>query len=176
MAEGFRFDDGGRADAGFKGRTGDCVCRSVAIASGRPYKEIYDRLARGNAAQRTSGGRVRGRTARNGIAVKRKWFKDYMAELGFEWTPTMRIGSGCKVHLCAEELPAGRLVVAVSGHYTAMIDGVVHDTHDPRREAHCTEPYREPMPAGYWTHDKEFMHHVARRCVYGYWTLGSAAR
>ena len=43
----------------------------------------------------------------------------------------MAIGSGCKVHLADSELPFGRLVVSVSKHYTAVIDGVVHDTHDP---------------------------------------------
>ena len=32
----FVVDDGGRADAGYKGQTGDCVCRSIAIATGKP--------------------------------------------------------------------------------------------------------------------------------------------
>lgn len=34
-------DDGGRELAGYKGTAGDCVCRAFAIASQRPYKEIY---------------------------------------------------------------------------------------------------------------------------------------
>ena len=46
----FQFDNGGREAAGFKGRAGDCVCRSIAIASGRPYAEIYARLAAGTGA------------------------------------------------------------------------------------------------------------------------------
>lgn len=62
-------------------------------------------------------------------------------------TPTMAIGSGCKVHLRADELPTGRLVVSVSKHLVAVVDGVVHDTHDPRRGG--------------------------TRCVYGYWTFAS---
>jgi hypothetical protein len=45
-------DDGGREAAGFKGSAGDCVCRAIAIASGRPYKEVNDRLADGTATQR----------------------------------------------------------------------------------------------------------------------------
>ena len=40
----FIYDDGGRAAAGFKGKTGDCVTRAIAIATGRPYREVYDRL------------------------------------------------------------------------------------------------------------------------------------
>lgn len=38
----FVYNDGGRSEAGFKGTTGDCVCRAIAIATQRPYKEIYD--------------------------------------------------------------------------------------------------------------------------------------
>jgi hypothetical protein len=37
----------------------DCVCRSVTIASGRPYAEIYDALARVNETQRRSKGASR---------------------------------------------------------------------------------------------------------------------
>jgi hypothetical protein len=137
---GFQFTDGGRADAGFKGSTGDCVARSIAIASGLPYIDVYRSLADGGKSQRGKKS-----TPRNGIYVGRKWFKDYMAQLGFVWVPTMKVGSGCKVHLTADELPRGRLVIAVSKHYTAMIDGVIHDTSDPRRGG--------------------------TRCVYGYWQL-----
>lgn len=176
MTEGFVNDDGGRASAGFKGSAGDCVARSVAIASGRPYAEVYAALAKGSGTQRKSARTAkRATSARNGINTGRKWFKEYMSSLGFEWVPTMHIGSGCKVHLTADELPSGPIVVSVSKHYTAMIDGIIHDTHDPRRESHWTEPYKDPMPEGYWTHDRVSMHHVARRCVYGYWRLAPNA-
>lgn len=141
----FNYNDGGRAEAGFKGSAGDCVCRAIAIASGRPYAEIYNRLAEGNGTQRRSkhdsGKRVK--SANDGIFTTRKWFKDYMVELGFVWVPTMKIGSGCTVHLRAGEIPAGRIICSLSRHYTAVIDGVINDTHDPSREGN--------------------------RCVYGYW-------
>lgn len=143
------YDDGGRAAAGFKGHAGDCVARAVAIASGRPYAEVYATLAKGTGAQRATkrSGR-KAASARNGIHVRRKWFKDYMVGLGFRWVPTMQIGSGCKVHLREHELPLGRLVVSVSKHYTAVIDGVIHDTYDPQRDG--------------------------TRCVYGYWVYEGA--
>jgi hypothetical protein len=142
----FVYHDGGRAEAGYKGKAGDCVCRAICIASGRPYKEVYDRLAEGNAKQRKSKHTgKRSRSARNGIYTTRKWFKDYMKELGFTWTPTMTIGSGCTVHLRADELPSGRLVCSVSNHNVAVIDGVIHDTYDCSRKG--------------------------SRCVYGYWSL-----
>jgi hypothetical protein len=44
MGMDFTYDDGGRAAAGFKGSTGDCVTRAIAIATGKPYREVYDAL------------------------------------------------------------------------------------------------------------------------------------
>jgi hypothetical protein len=67
-----------------------------------------------------------------------------MAELGFTWTPTMSIGAGTTVHVRADELPTGRAVLRLSGHYSALVDGTIRDTYDPSREG--------------------------TRCVYGYWT------
>ena len=169
---GFTYNDGGRKAAGYKGHAGDCVARAIAIAANLPYAEVYDTLAKGMGTQRvTKRTGKRSASARDGVTVKRKWFKDYMATLGFRWVPTMAIGTGCTVHLTAQELPTGRLVVSVSKHYTAMIDGVINDTHDPRREVHCSEAYRDPIPKGYWTHDNKLMHHIERRCVYGYWII-----
>lgn len=183
MSAGFVFDDGGRAAAGFKGRAGDCVTRAVAIAAGLPYDEVYRRLAKERGEQRvTKRSGKKAASARNGIDTRRKWFKDYMASLGFEWVPTMRIGSGCKVHLCADELPAGRIVVAVSKHYTAMIDGVIHDTYDPRREVHYTRTGGggvggpDELRPGEWRNAHGIICGVQRRCVYGYWRrAGDAA-
>lgn len=139
-------DDGGRRAAGYRGKTRDCVARAVAIASGRPYAEVHARLSAGCGTQRAGKRGKREATADKGIDVKRKWFRDLMAEWGFRWVPTMGIGSGCRVHLAEGELPSGRLVVHVSRHTCAVIDGVVHDTHDPTRGG--------------------------RRCVYGYWIRG----
>ncbi len=160
----FIYDDGGRAAAGYKGLAGDCVARAVAIASGRPYEEVYNDLSRLAGRERKS----RGATARNGIHTSRKWFKDYMRSIGFVWVATMGIGTGCKVHLHDGELPPGRLVVAVSKHYTAVIDGVVHDTDDPQREVHWTH-----FNGASSSEDPRVTHTVQRRCVYGYWKLAA---
>ena len=40
----FKYNDGGRELAGYKGKTGDCVTRAIAIATGKPYQEVYDNL------------------------------------------------------------------------------------------------------------------------------------
>jgi len=138
----FVFDDGGRTAAGYKGLAGDCVCRSIAIASGKPYAEIYAALGKGCKTQRRSKRGGPHSSARDGVHTSRKWFKDFMTSLGFVWVPCMGIGTGCKVHLHDGELPAGRLVVAVSKHLTAVIDGVIHDTHDPSRDgSRCVYGY-----------------------------------
>lgn len=169
-------DDGGRMAAGFKGYTGDCVCRAIAIATGRPYLEIYNALAKGNAGERQSKRRrgATGRTAAHGINTTRKWFKDFMASLGFTWVPTMKIGSGCKVHLHDGELPMGRLVVAVSRHFTSVIDGVVHDAYDPQREVHSFTQFpgwREAELKPGQGRNENGIWWISRRCVYGYYIL-----
>lgn len=152
-------DDGGRQAAGFKGLTGDCVVRSVCIAGGLDYATVYAALTQVNAQTRRRGKQSKP-SPRNGVDVRGVAFKRFMQEQGFTWTPTMKIGSGCKVHLTDGELPPGRLVVVVSKHYTAVIDGVIHDTFDPQRQ---TIWYEEGKPV-----------RVSERCVYGYWTKEAA--
>lgn len=139
----FAYDDGGRGEAGFRGTTGDCAVRAAAIASGKPYREVYDAV--NELAQRERRGkRKRGvSSAREG--VYRGTMQRLMVSLGAEWVPTMQIGSGCTTHLRADELPSGRLVVSLSRHYAAVIDGVLHDLGDCSRGG--------------------------TRCVYGYWRL-----
>lgn len=167
MSTQFNYNDGGREAAGYKGHTGDCVCRSICIVTGKPYQEVYDFLSTGNATQRRgkyeSKSKLGVKTAARGINTKRKWFADYMASLGFVWTPTMFVGQGCKVHLTADELPKGRLIVNVSNHFTAVIDGVINDTHNPQRG----------KPAQLITVNGKTMMTVPavpERCVYGYYT------
>lgn len=171
MNNGFQYNDGGRAAAGYKGSAGDCVVRAVAIASGLPYAEVYDALSKGTGTQRASKHTPKRRSsARSGINVRRKWFKDYMTALGFEWVPTMHIGSGCQVHLNADELPSGRLVVSVSKHYTTMIDGVIHDTFDPRdRPSVLYSPNNPDIPKGAKPVANGWWSYQPQRCVYGYW-------
>lgn len=136
----YQYDDGGRADAGYKGTTGDCVVRAITIASGLPYQQVYDDLNVLAKDERPRGHRKRS-NARTG--VQKPTIRRYMESLDFEWVPTMGIGTGCKVHLKADELPSGTLVVSVSKHLAAVIDRVLHDNHDSSRDG--------------------------TRCVYGYW-------
>lgn len=124
------FDDGGRAKAGYKGTAGDCVTRAIAIATGRDYAEVYADLNTAATAERPRAGRKRS-DARTG--VHRPTIRRYLAQAGWTWTPTMGIGTGTTVHLAQGELPPGRVIASVSKHLCAVIDGVVHDNHDPSR-------------------------------------------
>ena len=149
------FNDGGRTRAGRRGLTGDCVCRAVSIATGKPYTEVYETLAQKSSTERKS---KTGRSASKGIKVKRKWFHDLMKAWNCAWTPTMGIGTGCHTHLANNELPMGRLIVRLSHHCTAVINGVIHDTYDPQRKTLYFGPDGKCIRA-------------AERCVYGYWTV-----
>lgn len=142
----FKYNDGGRKLAGYKGDANDCVVRSIAIATGKPYKEVYDEINELAKTERT-GKRKKGKSnSRTG--VYKNTIKRYMTSLGWKWVPTMFIGSGCKVHLKKDELPMGRIICNLSKHHVAMIDGVINDTHDCSRDG--------------------------TRCVYGYWQKDKA--
>ena len=142
-------NDGGRAAAGYKGQAGDCVVRSIAIVTNLPYQKVYDDLFKANEEFRNTSRtklarslKKRNDSPRSG--THRVVLKKYLAKLKFQWTPTMFVGQGCKVHLKKEELPSGTLLVSCSKHITVVKDGVLLDTHDCSRNG--------------------------TRCVYGYWS------
>lgn len=115
------------------------MVRAIAIAIEQDYKVVYDELFRRNRIANKTGKA----SPRDG-GTSKKTTRKYLADLGWTWTPTMHIGQGCKVHLRPHELPSGRLVVSLSKHLAAVVDGVLHDTHDCSRDG--------------------------TRCVYGYWS------
>ena len=146
----WNFNDGGREKAGFRGSADDCVTRAIAIASNTPYREVYDELfrrqkkfvqtSRSKIARRA---RERGTSCSPRTGVFPEAYKGYLDELGWKWEPLMHIGSGCTVHLDADELPGGTIICRLSKHLTVVVDGVIQDTHDCSRDG--------------------------TRCVYGYW-------
>jgi len=146
----FTLNDGGRADAGFRRKSvGDCAARAIAIATPRPYRAVYDELSA--LGWREDGTRYTAwRDPADGLFIggekANSLLWEYIASLGWRWVPTMRIGSGCRVHLRADELPSGRIIARLSHHIVAVINGVIHDTHDCSRGG--------------------------TRCVYGYWERG----
>ena len=132
------YDDGGRAAEGRRKGARDCVVRALAIATPMEYQVAYARVG---SALRECSAALYGATPSQG--VPRRLHHDLFPNLGWLWTPTMGIGTGCRVHLRDGELPLGRLIVQCSHHLVAVLDGVIHDTENPSREG--------------------------TRCVYGYW-------
>jgi len=124
------YNDGGRANAGYRGKPGDCVVRAIAIATGLPYQTVYNQINLTAKRERPRCGQIRS-NSRTG--VHKRTCKRYLESLGWHWVPTMGIGTGCQVHLREDELPAGCLIVSLSRHITAVIDGVIHDTFNPDR-------------------------------------------
>jgi len=170
------YDDGGRAAAGYTGKCGDCVTRAIAIATEQPYEQVYKAMAGVNESFRGKSRSAGKNSARNGVACHGTAFKRYMASIGWKFVATMGIGTGCKVHLADGELPMGRLVVRVSKHLCAVIDGVIHDTFDPSDRATTIYPLNtlENIPAGaYRLENGNGWAYSPKRCVYGYWTKQS---
>ena len=139
----FKYSDGGRAEAGIKGNGKDCVVRAFAIATGKPYGEISALVKSYCKEEKPSKRRRKKSSARTGVHTVTT--RKVAAALGFEWTPTMGIGTGCRVHLRQGEIPDGRIIAKVTRHLCAIIDGTINDTHDPSRDG--------------------------TRCVYGYYHL-----
>jgi hypothetical protein len=138
----YKFNDGGRAEAGFKGTTGDCATRAIAIATGMSYQDTYDLVNRYCALEKPSKTRKGKSNARTGVHTVT--FKKIVSDLGFTWHPLNFIGSHAKAHMIGEELPlAGTYILNVSKHYTTLVDGVVQDTFNPSRQG-------TRMVYGYW--------------------------
>lgn len=131
-------DDGGRGRAGFGGAAGDCVARAIAIATQKDYREVHDALivrsvesakhdnsAHGKRIRRRGG--VTAFDADHGCS--KTAYGPYLESLGWRHVST----EDQKLRLRADELPPGRLVVEISRHLVAVIDGVIHDTFDSGR-------------------------------------------
>ena len=130
----FNYNDGGRSKY-FKGQVGDCVTRSIAIATGLDYKEVYDTVKD-----------LLQHTPRNGLSKKET--RDIMEYFGFTWVSLMTIGGGCHYHLRDDDLPSGTIICQVTKHVTCIIDGVINDTFNPSRDGtRCVY--------GYWYIDEE---------------------
>lgn len=156
------YNDGGRSQAGYKGDTRDCVVRAIAIATLQPYKEIYDdlfNLAKNYGSRKTKKTLKIRRNASPRTGVHKEIYQPYLLGLGFEWFPQMKIGQGCTVHLHKDELPKGRLIVVLSRHLTAVIDGRIHDIYNPQRGSEVGK--------------KNGVNYIKKetRCVYGYYKL-----
>jgi Protein of unknown function (DUF3102) len=151
-------DDGGRKGSGIaraprrKDEVRDCVTRAIAIAAGKPYREVHDALTVATVRHLYEGGDPefpewsKYARRRGGVCAfdpdhgcPDGAYRPYLESLGWRYTST----KGGKAHLRADELPRGRLIVSIHRHLVAVIDHVIHDTHD------CGGSGKRPV-LGYW--------------------------
>jgi len=152
----FKYNDGGRSNYFKANNVGDCVTRAISIATGKDYKEVYDRL--NQMAKKESVKRHRGHKrseSRNGV-FKETW-KRYLNELGWVHVSTCAIGSRAnKVKFVDGSLPTkGTYIVQLSRHLTVLKDNVINDTYDCSKKEYYNE-YGD-------------LEVNDERCVYGYW-------
>lgn len=133
----YQYNDGGRSKY-FKGKTGDCVCRSFAITLNRDYKEIYNELkelaknikpfkrkTKKHLKNIENWNQESGLLVRQGFPIElAEYFLDNLQEFRIK-----RIGA-CK--LDSEKLQKGNFIVFVRRHFVSIIDGVLQDTWDSR--------------------------------------------
>jgi len=116
------------------------VTRAIAIVTKKPYGEVYDGFFKRikifeatrkiAAAKKAANGGGRSGTTPGNEITKEIYHPYLTEELGMIWTPTMKIGQGCKVHVRENDLPKGTLIVRVSHHLSAVIDRVINDLWD----------------------------------------------
>lgn len=149
----FVYATGGREKYFKATHVSDCVTRAICNATGKDYKEVYNRLNELAKRERRKG--TSRSSARNGV-FKETW-KKYLKELGWIHHSTCSIGSRKnKVKFVDGALPQGTLIVQLSKHLTCLKDGVIYDTYD------CSKRTYYDLDGNSIVNDE--------RCVYGYWT------
>ena len=133
----YRYDDGGRAAVGYRGRTGDCVVRAIAICTGEDYRAVYLTMAEhmkrnGYAASGNAyATRERNRKAprsKGQIAARR--VQDRVLEAyGFR---KVRLPTGARPTFTEAHHQFGDCVVGTTKHVAAIVDGALRDTFDGR--------------------------------------------
>ena len=144
---GFIRNDGGRKEAGYKGTTGDCVVRAVAIMSGRGYRECYDACASAN--KLFSRSPKASKSARNGVSdAAWQYVLTYLgfADTGVKASDEMSITEAYNRY--------GDSIVEIPRHLIAVKDGYVVDAWDSRfvRRSQRSQGIVHPVVTAVWRH------------------------
>ena len=124
----WRYDDGGRAQAGYRGSAGDCICRAIAIACERPYAEIYETL---NALCRPHWKSPRSQTPSARFGMPREIYEPLLLDFGWRYHTLARRELFTDKHVPLH----GRSIVPLPNqsfpvHICAVVHGVIRDTYD----------------------------------------------
>ena len=128
---GYEFDDGGRVAAGYKGSTGDCVTRALAILTEHPYKECYQALADAHGETKQRRGKNKGkkqpRSAANGVS--KTAYAKVFKEFGLIRVPWKK---GERPTYTTAFFEYGNCIVSTARHVCCLRDGDLRDTFDGR--------------------------------------------
>ena len=133
----YRYDDGGRRAAGYRGKTGDCVVRAIAICAGRDYRTVYltmagqmrrnGHTASGNAYATSERNR---RQPRQHGQLRAKRVQDRVLELhGFR---KVRLPSGARPTFTEAHERYGDCIAGTTKHMAAIVGGALRDIFDGR--------------------------------------------
>lgn len=130
------YHDGGRVAAGYPREDyGACVTRAIAIATGQPYRAVYDAV---NEHCWKMDWRPTAKRSSAPTGVPMNFYGPYLRSLGWQYTPCPR-----DTHFTRYELPPGILLVHVKRHLCCVKNGVLYDTWDCSRQGFATVE-------GYW--------------------------
>ena len=155
------YNDGGRELAGWVSGegVGDCVTRSMVIASSYPHKpdgRHYENMrevlmSRTKEFRKKSRSRAaksrRTNSVRNGTL--REVYQPLLKRLGWEKESRIQFGSSQRSYMTTDDLPSGVVIVSLRNHLVTVIDHVVQDTWDCRTTLRWEDgvPTDEKIPA-----------------------------
>ena len=163
----YQYDDGGREAAGYRGRTGDCVVRAIAVCARQDYRAVYltmaEHMKRNGYAASGNAYAIRERTRRaprrkGQITVRR--VQDHVLELyGFR---KVRLPAGARPTFTEAHRRFGDCIVGTTKHVAAVVDGALRDTFDgrvyewakPRTES-AWDVFRPAAETGFETRERK---------------------
>ena len=138
----YRYDDGGREAAGYRGSTGDCVVRAIAICAREDYRAVYLTMAEhmkrngyavsGNAVSGNAyATRERNRKAprRKGQIAARRVQDRVLEVYGFR---KVRLPAGERPTFTEAHRRYGDCIVGTTKHVAAVVNDALRDTFDGR--------------------------------------------
>ncbi len=120
------YSTGGREKYFKAQKVGDCVTRAICNATGKDYKEVYDRLKEMAKKEHTTRHRGHKKSSvRDGVF--KETYKRYLVEIGWTRKQTIFKGDSARMHLTPNEIPNGVIIVELSKHLTCIKDGIIYD-------------------------------------------------
>ena len=123
------YNDGGKIASSYsRKRTGDCVCRAIAIATKIPYREVQNIMWQH--IRRERKGKHKKNKSHPMHGVHKPTIHRILKSLGWKWHPTTSRKQGCTNLLHTEKLPKGAAILSLARHTSAVMERILHDTCD----------------------------------------------